>query len=387
MARSRLRHTLALVLAVLGLSVTLSIPAYADQVQFNMTGSTQMYVLGALLAHQYMTNNSTLLIGTNATSSQFAFDNTCQAATEVGMSDVYIQDIQLLEPGCSAMVGIPVAISATPVVYNLPGSYFNKRESDGFTLKHPVKLTAQVVACIYLGQITHWNDPAIVRLNPGMKLPSAKIRAFNSSEPGGSGFVFNQWLALSDPRWMKAVGDTSLQPAWPAGSVGEPSSGAMVQAIKTTPYSIGFAGFDYAISYALQAAALQNASGYFVTPSLNGLSIAINKALQDGMPDDFRKSFVTVKDPDSTHHAFNPACFEFFLARKDLKSRYGALRSAAVKGFLEWTIDSNGGQKFIEQIEFRKVGKATQQELAHGFIPVPSALRAAIKHTVDSLQA
>ena len=70
--------------------------------------------------------------------------------------------------------------------------------SDGFTLLHPVRFTAHVLAQIYMGNIEKWNDPAIEKLNPGAPLPNQFIRAYNSAEPGGSGFVFDQWLAFAD---------------------------------------------------------------------------------------------------------------------------------------------------------------------------------------------
>jgi len=357
--------------------------AHAEPVLFTMTGSTQMYSLGQLMSTKYSEVNPNVTIGVDPTSSQFAFDNTCAGSTEVGMSDVYIQDSQLEQNGCGDMTGIPVAISATPLVYNLPGAYFTKKQPNKFTLVHPVRLNAHVIAAIYMGKIVSWNDPTISRLNPGMKLPAQRIRAFNSAEPGGSGFVFNQWLALSDAKWKSTVG-ISLQPAWPTnGSIGQPSSGATVQAILSTPYSMGFVGFDYAISNHLQAAALQNASGVYLTPSLNGLSYAINKALQNGMPADFRKPFVTIADP----RAFNPACFEFYVVHKDLTTRYSnpSIRRA-VKDFLTWAVDSDKGQKFIEQIEYRKIGTGTADELAHGFIPVPEALRGAIQGQVAAIK-
>jgi ABC-type phosphate transport system substrate-binding protein len=213
-----------------------------------------------------------------------------------------------------------------------------------------------------------------------MPLPAEQIHAFSSSEPGGSGFIFNQWLALSVPSWQKAVG-VSLLPAWPVGcSIGVPSSGAMVQSVLNTPYSIGFVGFDFAISNQMQAAALRNASGVFVTPSLNGLAKAIGYQLSRGMSRNFRTPFVTVPGKD----AFNPACFEFFLVHQNLKAT--ALptdRKQAIKGFLEWTINDKGGQQFIESIELRRVGKAPA--LAHGFVPVPPEIRETSQKVVDSI--
>lgn len=364
-------------------------PANASGILFTIGGSTQMYTLGNLMAQKYQSAHTDINISVLPSTSQRGFDYTCSGATAVGMSDVYIQDNQLAETGCQDMVAIPVAVSSTPVVYNLPGAYFkalDARIGDGFTLQHPVRLTADIMAAIYSGTIRKWNDAAIARLNPGMALPAQLIRTFNSAEPGGSGFVFDQWLALSVPSWNKAVG-VSMLPGWPVGfSTGTQSSGDMVQKIASTPYSIGFVGFDFAISNHLQAAALKNASGTFLTPSLNGLSKAIAYQLSNprlGMPRDFRRPFVTVPGAD----AFNPANFEFFLVHHNLKAFIpdNPARRQAIKAFLQWCVADTGGQQFIESIALRKVGGASKPELAHGFVPVPPEIRAVSKLLVDSI--
>lgn len=389
MTHYRRFRILAAVLVALALGVTFIVPRVrADQNTVNVNGSTQMYTLGSLLTNRFHGNRPDVYFSVNPNSSQFGFDNTCLGSTQIGMSDVYIQDYQLQEPNCSDMIGIPVAISAVAVAYNLPGKSLNERLSDAFTLAHPVKLTTQVLADIYTCKVTHWNDPAITSLNPGLPLPSARIQAFVSAEPGGAGFVFNQWLSSSVSGWQAATG-TGLQPQWPANcSIGQPSSGAMVTAIHSTPYSVGFAGFDYTISYHLQAAALKNASGVFLTPSLSGLSIAINQALHYNLPGhhgistDFRTSFVSVLG----HSAYNPACFEFFLVHKNLRSfNPNATLRRNIKDFLWWSVQDNGGQTFIEQIEFKSIKKGSAKELAHGFVPVPAELRAAIRNLVDGI--
>ena len=361
-------------------------PAHAAGITLVVTGSTQMYTLGQLLAAQYGKLHTSVNIAVTPSSSQFGFDNVCQKATQIGMTDVYILDSQLREQGCGDMVAIPVAISATTVVYNLPGVVFkalDPKANDEFTLARPVRLTPQLMAGIYMGKIKMWNDPAIRAVNSNVTLPAQRIRAFNSSEPGGSGFVFSQWLALSVPTWNASVG-VSLQPAWPANaSTGTPSSGAMVQSIQSTPYSIGFVGFDYAISNHLQAAALRNASGVYQTPTLNGLSVAIERQLHTkglGMPSDFRRPFVTVPGPA----AFNPADFEFFVVHQNLTSAMGADVANQVKQFLAWCVDKDQGQKFIEDIEFHRV--AGKSVLTRGYIPVPSELNAAITSVVIALK-
>ncbi len=388
--RHALRRTAAAAAAALALSTALISPrVHASQITVTVTGSTQMFILGSLLATKYTSTLPGLQIGVNPTSSQTSFDDTCTGGgSQVGMSDSYIQDSQLREQpngqSCADMTGIPVAISATPAIYNLPGAYFQKRESsDHFTPVHPVKLTAQVVADIYGGNVTTWNDKAISHLNHGMRLPAHKIIVYCTSEPGGASYVFNQWLAQSVPSWNSTVGQAGLSVQWPPAATCLPSQSTMVQQVKSTPYSFGFAGFDYAIGAGVQVAALRNASGVFVTPSLNGLAAAIGAAIDNGLPEDFRKSFVLVKDPQKGGHAFNPASFEFFIVHKMLDVHGVSPQVASnIKSFLVWDVSNSGGQAYIAQLNFRDV---TNHRIKVGDIPVPDSLRAYIQKTAGDL--
>ena len=115
-------------------------PVFADGAAFTMAGSTQMFTLGALMANRYQNQNQSVNITTIPSTSQRGFDDACLKAIAVGMSDIYIQDQQLREAYCADMIAVPVAVSATPVVYNLPGSYYHAldpRINDGFTLLAP----------------------------------------------------------------------------------------------------------------------------------------------------------------------------------------------------------------------------------------------------------
>jgi len=389
--RHTTRRAAAAAVATLALGAALAGPnARAAQITYTVTGSTQMYILGNLLATKYTSTLPGMQISVNPTSSQTGYDDTCTGGgSQVGMSDSYIQDSQLREQpngtSCADMTGIPVAISATPAIYNLPGAYFDQRTADAVTPVHPVRLTAQVIAGIYQGQVKTWNDPAIAGLNPGMKLPAHKIIVYCTSEPGGAGYVFNQWLAQSVPSWNATVGQAGLAPQWPPAATCLPSQSTLAQQVKATPYSFGFAGFDNAITLKVQTAALRNASGFFVTPSLNGLSAAITEAIDEGMPQDFRKSFVVVKDPPANKnlgHAFNPASFEFFIVHQNLAVHGVSPQVAqAIQSFLAWDVSNSGGQAYIEQLDFRQVGKT----LKVGDVPVPTTLRAAIQATVQHL--
>src|SRR5712692_4947795 len=106
-----LAHALLLIVLLIAglLPLSQTHTVRADSVIFTISGSTQMYTLGQLMSARYMDNNATVNIGVDPSSSQFAFDTACQGSTQIGMSDVYIQDNQLRQTGCADMTGIPVA--------------------------------------------------------------------------------------------------------------------------------------------------------------------------------------------------------------------------------------------------------------------------------------
>ena len=182
---------------------------------------------------------------------------------------------------------------------------------------------------------------------------------------------------------------SARNPNWPANvSIGEANSGAMVNDVKTTPYSLGFMGFDYAITNHLQAAALQNASGQFLTPSLSGISLAIGTELQKHLlAGDFRTSFVDVAGAG----AFNPADFEFFVVHRDLAAKnmpFSAGVRQAIKQFLVWSESDSvgkilGGQQYIQSIEL----VPDSNKLAHGFVPVPPEIQQVAIGMIKTIQS
>ncbi len=333
-------------------------------VSFVIAGSTTMLGLAQLLSKYYENAHPDIHITVNATNNADGFTEACADTAQIGASDNYIQNAQLAEPGCSDMINIPVALTVEPVVYNLPGAYFTPRAADNFTPLHPLKLTPRVVAGIYLCQVSRWDDPAITVLNPGVTLPHQPIRIFQNGEAGGDNAVFDQWLSASDARWRPPT-DAGQHPQWAPtcrGSVASVGTGQIVQSIANTPYSIGHVGFDYAVAYRLSAAALRNAAGQFLTPSLDGAYVALRRAIAHGFPSDFRRSFVSIASPN----AYNPSSLEYFLVHRDLRltPQTDAATRQAIKDFLHWTVSANGGQKFIAMIELGRSSGQTHFLLA-----------------------
>jgi phosphate transport system substrate-binding protein len=177
---------------------------------------------------------------------------------DFGASDAPLNQAQ--QSACSDCVQIPWALSATSVFYNVPGAPVHVR-LDGATL-----------AKIFLGQITNWNDRAIAKLNPGGSFPDQKITPVFRSDGSGTSYNFTDYLSSVNATWRNKIG-TSTQPAFPAG-VGAKGSSGVAGVVANTKGAIGYADVAYAIKNHLHFAAVKNAAGKFLYPSLRRIEAA-----------------------------------------------------------------------------------------------------------------
>jgi phosphate ABC transporter phosphate-binding protein len=155
---------------------------------------------------------------------------------------------------------IPETIGAITVAYNLPG------------VPTGLKLTGQIIADIYLGTITKWNDEAIQNLNPDTTLPDQNIVTVHRSDSSGTTNWFTKYLSLVSSTWESQVGSgTSVQ--WPigTGASGNPGVAATVQ---STDYAVGYIELAYALENNIPVAAIQNSAGNWVVPSLESTTAA-----------------------------------------------------------------------------------------------------------------
>jgi len=161
---------------------------------------------------------------------------------------------------CKGCVQIPWALSATTLSYNVPGT------------PNDLHLTGPVIAGIYLGRITSWNDRQIRKLNPKVALPDLKITPVFRSDGSGDTYAFTDYLSQVSPGWKSKVGNaTAVQ--FPAGLGGKGNAG-VAGVIATTRGAIGYISAAYTLSNHLRVAAIQNASGAFATPGLRGIAAA-----------------------------------------------------------------------------------------------------------------
>ncbi len=135
-----------------------------------------------------------------------------------------------------------------------------------------MKLTGAVLADIYLGKIKRWNEPAIAKLNPGMKLPGLPITVVHRSDGSGTSFLFTSYLAIKSPEWGQKVGGADAV-AWPTGQGGKGNDG-VAAFVRQTPGSIGYVEYVFARANKLEHVSLQNRQGGFAQPNAKSFAAA-----------------------------------------------------------------------------------------------------------------
>jgi phosphate transport system substrate-binding protein len=161
---------------------------------------------------------------------------------------------------CNGCVQIPWALAGTSIPYNVPGAPVH------------IHLSGDVIAKMYLGQITNWNDPAIKALNPGANLPDLKVTPVYRTGNSGTTYNFTDYLSSVSPGWKSQIG-TGQAVNWPAG-VGASGSAGVAGVVANTPGAICYVDTAFAISNHLHFAAIKNAAGKYIYPSIRNVAAA-----------------------------------------------------------------------------------------------------------------
>jgi phosphate transport system substrate-binding protein len=177
---------------------------------------------------------------------------------DFGASDAPLSPAQA--SACNNCVQIPWALAGTCVAYNVPGAPVH------------MHLDGATISKIFLGQITNWNDAAISALNPGANLPNLKITPVFRSDGSGTSYNFTDYLSSVNAEWKNKIG-VSTQPAFPAG-VGAKGSGGVAGVVANTPGGVTYVDTAYALVHHLKFAAVKNAAGHFLYPSLRRVAAA-----------------------------------------------------------------------------------------------------------------
>jgi len=260
-------------------------------------------------------------------------------ATDGPMSDEQIKSSKV------PLQHIPTVMGSVVPAYNIPG------------VKEELKFTPDVLANIFLGKITTWNDPAIQNLNKDVKLPNQNINVVHRSDGSGTTYVFTDYLSKVSPDWKGGPGKgTSIK--WPVGIGGKGNEG-VAGTIRAVDGTIGYVELIYALQNKITFGSVKNAAGSFVKADLQNTSAAANGVK---IPDDYRVSITNSPNKD----AYPIATFTWLLIpTKPADANKGKI----IKDFLSWMIDD--GEKMVEQLSYA---------------PLPQELQGRVKNTIQKMQ-
>ncbi len=253
-----------------------------------------------------------------------------QQTVDFGASDSPMTDDEIAKAKGGHVLHFPTVIGAVAVTYNVPGVPEN------------LKLSGDVVADIFLGKITRWNDGRILALNPGTKLPAEDILVVHRSDGSGTTYIFTDYLAAISPAWKTAPGK-GKEVSWPVGLGAKGNEGVAGQ-IRQTPGSIGYVELAYANQNKMAVAAIKNSAGTFVLPSLEGATAAA-AGIAQALPQDsdFRISIVNAPGAN----AYPVSSFTWLLV---YENQSDAGKARKLIDFIQWALTD--GQKTAPTLDY-----------------------------------
>jgi phosphate transport system substrate-binding protein len=247
----------------------------------------------------------------------------------------------------NSLIELPAVIIGIVPVYNLPGVH------------HELRLSGEVLAGIFLGDVKTWNAPQIVKLNPEIALPNLAIEVVNRGPGKGSNYVFTDYLSKVSAKFRAQVG-VSASPKWPVGTPTERSAD-MAERVKNRPGSIGYVEYEYAVKDNIPRAAVLNSAGKFIAASPESIAAAC-KAVEAPRWNNFSAALTNASGDDS----FPIASFTWIYLRRE---RADSARASALSDLLDWIYTD--GQEFAGQ---------------EGYSQLPSQLLAEVRKKAKDLR-
>jgi phosphate transport system permease protein/phosphate transport system substrate-binding protein len=254
-------------------------------------------------------------------------------------------------------VQIPETIGSVVAAYNIPG-----------IPTKILKFSGPILADIFQGKITKWNDPQIRALNPGVNLPDANIAVVHRSDGSGTTFVWTSYLSSQSPSWNQTGGASKSVP-WPIG-IGVPDNEGVANVIKGSPNTLGYVDLNYALTTGIPYGLVKNSVGKFIAPSLNTTQDAVVnapvvKSLPTGDQSWSKVSLLNSPGPNS----YPIASFTYMLLPNDLSTnpRLDQTKAKALVDFISWA--NTDGQELASNL---------------GYVPLPAIVA---KHNQDTLKS
>jgi phosphate transport system substrate-binding protein len=315
---------------VAGISTTAS-----AQMMINGAGATFPYPIYSKWFDEYAKVDPSVRFNYQSIGSGGGIKQILAQTVDFGATDGPMSDENLGKaPG--KILHIPTVAGAVVLTYNLPGN-------------PALKLDADAIAGIFLGQIKKWNDPKLAALNSGAKLPDQDIVVVHRSDGSGTTFIFTDYVSKVSGEWKQKVGNnTSVN--WPTGIGGKGNEGVSGQ-VKQTPGAIGYVELIYAVQNKMPYAEVKNSAGQFVKPTAESVTAALAAA---DIPDDFRFSMTNA----SGKEAYPIAGATWLLVYEQQKD---AAKGKKLVAFLKWAMGD--GEKMAKDLDYAPLPESVQQRV------------------------
>ena len=325
-------HRIAVLLAGLALALPVM-----GQTQLNGAGATFPYPMYSKWFSEYNKLHPDVQINYQSIGSGGGIRQVLNGTVDFGASDGPMSDEQLAQAK-TKILHIPTVMGAVVPAYNVPG------------ISEEIKFTPEALAGIYLGKIQNWNDPAIAKANPGVKLPNQPIIAIYRSDGSGTTFIFTDYLSKVSKDWANTVGKgTSVK--WPIGMGGKGNEGVAGQ-VRQLQGSIGYVELIYAVQNNISYGSVRDAAGNFLKASLDGVTEAAASAQK--MPADFRVSITNA--PGKT--AYPISSFTWLLIPVQAKD---PKNGKIIADFLNWMVTD--GQKITSQLSYAPLPESVVEKV------------------------
>jgi phosphate transport system substrate-binding protein len=324
---------ISFVLLVLLSISTISAQTYGQgQIRINGAGATFPLPLIDTWKMQYQIVDPTITINYQSIGSGGGVKQFIEKTVDFGATDAPL-GLEEERQVSGAVVHIPETIGSVVAAYNIPG-----------VAAKQLKLTGPILADIFLGEITNWNDTRIQSTNPGITLPAKNITVVHRSDVSGTTFVLTDYLSNVSSAWNEQIGKgKSVQ--WPVG-IGAPRNEGVADTIEKTPNSIGYVELAYALTTGMNYASIKNKEGNFIAPSLKTTRAAAVSAASLSLPAAGDQSWSNVSMINAPGTDSYPiVSFSYLLLYKDLSTNINNQQKAQkLVDFIAWAI--NEGQRF-----------------------------------------
>jgi phosphate transport system substrate-binding protein len=315
--------------------VALTLPA-ASQTKLNGAGATFPYPIYSKWFDEYHNMHSDIEINYQSIGSGGGIRQLQSGTVDFGASDMPLDDTKVKQMPIP-ILQLPTVVGAVVPAYNIAG------------VNAELKFTPEVLAGIYLGSITNWNDKAIAAANPGVSLPDKSIVLIHRSDGSGTTFVWTDYLSKVSPDWKSKVGsNTSV--SWPVG-LGAKGNEGVAGMIRQMDGSIGYVELIYALQNKITFGSVKNAAGAFIKASLESTTAAAAGAKV--APSDFRVSITNASGKD----AYPVSSFTYLLVPKQWKDNG---KQKVFLDFLNWMLSS--GQSLTTQLNYAPLPESVKQK-------------------------